>query len=96
MSSLTLSLPDSIQKFIEDRVSEDGYPSASEYIRLLVEEDQKRRSEASEQLRAQVRVGLEELDRGEYEEYETAEDLAQGVKAEGRKWLADQSRAEAG
>ena len=96
MSSLTLTLPDSIQRFIEDRVSEDGYPSASEYIRLLVEEDRKRRSDESEQLRAQIRVGLEELDRGEYEEYETAEDLARDVKAEGRKWLGEQNRAEAG
>ena len=96
MPSLTLSLPESIREFIESRVSEAGYPSASEYIRVLVEEDQKRRSEELEQLRAQVRVGLDELDRGEYTEHGTAEELAEDIKAEGRKWLGEQNRAEAG
>jgi antitoxin ParD1/3/4 len=96
MSSLTLSLPDPIRQFVESLVSEDGYPSASDYIRVLVEEDQKKRAEELERLRAQVRVGLDELDRGEYVEYGTAEELAKDVKAEGRKWLREQNRAEAG
>jgi hypothetical protein len=42
MTTLNISLPDSMRNFIEEKVAEGGYSTASEYIRQLVREDQKR------------------------------------------------------
>ncbi len=46
MSTLNVSLPDSMRAFIDRIVSEGGYSTASEYIRELVRGDQKRAVEA--------------------------------------------------
>jgi antitoxin ParD1/3/4 len=45
MSSLELSLPDHLKEFVDTRVCEDGYASASEYLRELITADQKRRAQ---------------------------------------------------
>ena len=42
MTTLNLSLPDSMRTFIDQKVAQGGYSTASEYIRQLVREDQKR------------------------------------------------------
>ncbi len=46
MSTLNVSLPDSMRAFIDRIVSEGSYSTASEYIRELVRSDQKRAVEA--------------------------------------------------
>lgn len=60
MATISISLPDSMQAFIEERVSEGGYTTTSDYFRELVLEDQKRK--AQEKLEALL---LEGLDSGE-------------------------------
>ena len=60
MTTMNISLPDSMRAFIEQKVAQGGYSTASEYIRQLVREDQKHA--------AQQRLGtllLEGLDPGE-------------------------------
>ncbi len=42
MATLNVSLPDSMRALIDRIVSEGGYSTASEYIRELVRNDQKR------------------------------------------------------
>ena len=42
MTTLNISLPESMRTYIEDTVTRGGYSTASEYIRQLVREDQKR------------------------------------------------------
>ena len=42
MSTLNVSLPDSMRAYIDRVVSEGGYSTASEYIREFVRGDQKR------------------------------------------------------
>lgn len=42
MTTMNISLPDAMRTFIEDTVTRGGYSTASEYIRQLVREDQKR------------------------------------------------------
>jgi antitoxin ParD1/3/4 len=42
MTTMNISLPDSMRAFIEQKVAQAGYSTASEYIRQLVREDQKR------------------------------------------------------
>jgi antitoxin ParD1/3/4 len=44
MSTLNISLPQQMKAFVETQVDEGLYGSASDYIRALIREDQKRRS----------------------------------------------------
>jgi antitoxin ParD1/3/4 len=58
-----LSLPESLEKFVEQEVAEGGYESAEKYIRHLISVEHKRR--AKERLEALM---LEGLNSGEPEE----------------------------
>jgi len=42
MSTLNISLPDSLQSFADDQVSQHGYGTPSEYVRELIRNDQDR------------------------------------------------------
>lgn len=44
-TSMNISLPDSMRVFVEETLADDGYGSASEYVRELIRADQKRRNE---------------------------------------------------
>ncbi len=52
MSTLTISLPESLKTFIEERVARDGYGTVSEYLRELIRNDQKQ----SAQIRLEARL----------------------------------------
>lgn len=54
---MNISLPDSMRTFIEQKVTQGGYSTASEYIRQLVREDQKRA--AQERLESLLMEGIE-------------------------------------
>ncbi len=45
MSTLNISLPQSMRAFIEQQIAQGGYSTASEYIRGLIRGDQKRVAE---------------------------------------------------
>ena len=57
MTTLNISLPDSMRTFIDEKVAQGGYSTASEYIRQLVRDDQKRA--AQERLETLLMEGLE-------------------------------------
>jgi antitoxin ParD1/3/4 len=57
MTSLNISLPETLQEFIQEQVAAGTYSSASEYLQALVRDDQKRR--AHQRLEALVLEGLE-------------------------------------
>ncbi len=57
MTTMNISLPDSMRMFIEQKITQGGYSTASEYIRQLVREDQKRA--AQERLEALLMEGIE-------------------------------------
>ena len=42
MSTMNISLPESLKDFIDEQVSERGYGTSSEYVRELVRKDQDR------------------------------------------------------
>jgi antitoxin ParD1/3/4 len=48
----TISLPEPMSHYIEDRIAEGQYGNISEYFRDLVRRDQERRQSAIEELRA--------------------------------------------
>ena len=45
MTTLNISLPDAMKAFIDNRIAEAGYSTASEYFRELVRLDQERREQ---------------------------------------------------
>jgi antitoxin ParD1/3/4 len=42
MSTMNISLPDSLKRFVDDQVSQRGYGTSSEYVRELIRKDQDR------------------------------------------------------
>ncbi|MFN6515222.1 MAG: type II toxin-antitoxin system ParD family antitoxin [Nostoc sp. CreGUA01] len=56
MKSINISLPDTMQAYVEQQVAEGGYSSVSEYFRELVRQDQKQKSK--ERLETMLLEGL--------------------------------------
>jgi antitoxin ParD1/3/4 len=42
MSSLNISLPEEMRSFVEEQVTQQGYSTASEYIRYLIRQERER------------------------------------------------------
>lgn len=57
MDTMNVALPESMKSFVQDRVTEGGYSSVSEYIRELIRADQKRKAE--ERIDALLLEGLD-------------------------------------
>jgi antitoxin ParD1/3/4 len=57
MTTMNISLPDEMKTFIEARMAQEGYASASEYVRSLIREAQKR--QAKQELEAKLLEGLQ-------------------------------------
>lgn len=60
MSTLNISLPDSLRKYIEEQTQNGGYSTVSEYVRTLIREDQKRKDQ--DRLESLLLEGLESGD----------------------------------
>jgi len=43
MTSMNITLPEPMKQFVDDQISTGSYGTASEYVRSLIREDQKRR-----------------------------------------------------
>jgi antitoxin ParD1/3/4 len=56
MTTMNISLPDEMKAFIEDRLAQEGYASASEHLRDLIREAQRRK--AKQDLEAKLAEGL--------------------------------------
>jgi antitoxin ParD1/3/4 len=54
MSTMNISLPESLREFVDAQVSERGYGTSSEYVRELIRKDQDRL-----QLRGLLMAGAE-------------------------------------
>ena len=53
---MNISLPDPLKEFVDAQIASGRYSSASEYVRMLIREDEKRRAE--EKLQALLLEGL--------------------------------------
>ena len=42
MSTIKISLPDTLKAFLEEQAAAQGYGTASEYVRVLIRKDQER------------------------------------------------------
>ncbi|WP_250480033.1 MULTISPECIES: type II toxin-antitoxin system ParD family antitoxin [unclassified Caballeronia] len=52
MTTMNISLPETLKSFVDEQVNERGYGTSSEYVRELIRRDQQR-----QQLRAQLVEG---------------------------------------
>ena len=56
MESMNISLPEPLKEFVDGQIAEGRYSSASEYVRELIREDEKRKAE--QRLEALLLEGL--------------------------------------
>src|SRR5262245_44658582 len=84
-ASMNISLPESMKQWVDAQVENGGYGTASEFIRELLRQEQKRRA------RAQIDANLlDALDSGKSEPM-TAKEWEE-VRREGRKLAASRKR----
>jgi putative addiction module antidote protein, CC2985 family len=57
MQTMNISLPDQLKKFVDDQVGSGRYSSVSEYVRDLIRDDEKRKSQ--EKLEALLMEGIQ-------------------------------------
>ena len=57
MTTMNISVPDEMKAFVEARMAQEGFASASEYLRALIRDAQKR--QAKRELEAKFREALE-------------------------------------
>jgi antitoxin ParD1/3/4 len=57
MTTMNISLPDEMKNFVEAQMVEEGYASASEYLRALIRDAQKRR--AKQELEVKLLEGMQ-------------------------------------
>ena len=69
MTTMNISLPEEMKAFVETQMAHDGFASASEYLRALIREEQRR--QAKRELEAKLLAGLEgpvvEMTRADWE-----------------------------
>ena len=86
MTKLSIQIPDDLKRFVDQVVGGDGYPTESEFIvSLLYREKTQRETELSPDevaklvsLRTELQVGIDQLDRGEFEEWNADDLIARG------------------
>ena len=88
---MNVSLTPELETLVNEKVQSGLYNSASEVVRealrLLKEQDELRRIRL-EELRREIQIGIDQIERGEFTVYESAEDLAVEIKKRGRERMA--------
>lgn len=89
---MEVALTQELEDLITEQVESGNFPSPGEVIRealTLFKEQLESRQQSLKSLRQDIRVGLNALDRGQYEEYDADEMhvLASEIKARGRERL---------
>jgi len=64
MTTLNISLPESLKSFVEEQVAGGGYSTASEYVRSLIREAQERRTKAELEGKLLAALGAEATSMG--------------------------------
>jgi Arc/MetJ-type ribon-helix-helix transcriptional regulator len=50
MTTLPITLPDSLTTYLQEQIASGNYPTPSDYIQALIQQDQARRTQESEAL----------------------------------------------
>ena len=86
MTQLSILIPDDLKPFVDHVVGGDGYSTESEFIiSLLYSEKTQRETEMSpddvaklQRLRTEIQVGVDQLNQGEFEEFNADDLIARG------------------
>lgn len=78
-TSIHVSLPEALKRYVEECVDTGEYASPSDYIRALIRKDREHQAELSA-LRADLQLGVDQLDRGEGR---PADEVFERLKARG-------------
>lgn len=84
---MNVSLTPELEEMVSQKVKSGLYNSASEVVReglRLVREQDQLREIKLEELRKEIQLGIDSLDRGEGRVYASARELIDEIKAEGR------------
>lgn len=85
---MNVSLTPELETLVNEKVKSGDYNSASEVVRealrLLKEQDELKRIRRDE-LRREVMQGVHDVREGRYRTYESGDDLADDIIAEGKK-----------
>jgi antitoxin ParD1/3/4 len=88
---MNVHLGETFEKFVAELIASGLYQSQSEVIReglRLLKEREDLRKLKLEELRREIHKGIDQLERGEFSTYTSSEELAEEIKATGRKKLA--------
>lgn len=91
---MNISLTPELEKYVSSRVESGLYQTASEVVReglRLLKEKEELHQRRLEELRGEIRRGIEQADRGEVSPFNEA--TLDTVKAEGKKRLAAKKAA---
>lgn len=90
LSDMNISLTPQMEKWIQERVESGFYQSASEVVRdglRLLREYEQLRAEALQDLRAELLMGLHDLEKGQARPFD--ESVVDQIKARGRQQIED-------
>lgn len=88
MANITISVPDDVQGFIEARIAEGEFGDAAAYILSLIDADQRFQASEHARIKSAAEAGLKQLDRGEYVQYDSSEQLLEDIVRRGEERLA--------
>lgn len=78
---MNVSLSPDVEKLVNDEMKSGRYKSANDVVREGLRLIRLRRKKLAA-LRREVQIGIDQLERGEYREYTSVEDLFEDVEAE--------------
>jgi antitoxin ParD1/3/4 len=88
--TLHISLPDTLRRYVEERVREGHYGNTSEFIRELIRRDLDERRAKRERLEENLLEAITSLDRGEG--HEVTPEYWQDLRQRARARLAETAR----
>ncbi len=82
MTTLSISLPAPMRKFVQQQVKAGSFSTSSEYIRSLLRSETERQRKL-EALRKDIQVAIDQVDRGECtgHDAESVHEFIDGIKA---------------
>ncbi len=95
---MNISLTPELEKLVNEKVANGLYNSPSEVVceaLMLLKEQDTLKQMRLEELRKEVALGVEQMERGEFSTYDSSKALADEIKAEGRKRLSRRAKKKA-
>jgi antitoxin ParD1/3/4 len=95
---MDITLPPELESYVDELVAAGRYHTKAEVLTDAVHALRERRElSAAEvtELRRELQLGIDELERGEYDEWDDVKDLAEAIKKEGRALLESSRLARA-